>query len=105
VTFDIPIRTVSALNLREHWRKRAKRVKSERQAAYLITPYGVRLPCTVKLTRIAPRALDGDNWQAGAKGIRDGIADKLGVDDRDPRVTWEYGQERGKPYAVRVTIT
>lgn len=26
---------------------------------------------------------------------RDGVADALGVDDRDPRVEWVYGQRRG----------
>jgi hypothetical protein len=34
------------------------------------------------------------------------LAEWIGVNDHDPRVTWAYGQERGKPkeYAVRVEI-
>ena len=66
-----------------------------------------RLPCVVTLTRIAPRALDCDNNQISMKAVRDGVADRLGVDDRDPRVTWRYGQEKPdqpRTYAVRITI-
>ena len=35
-----------------------------------------------------------------------GFCDALGIDDRDPRVTWRYGQERGgaREYAVRITV-
>ena len=35
-----------------------------------------------------------------------GIADALGIDDRDPRVSWRYSQKRGKPkeYLVEVSI-
>jgi hypothetical protein len=34
------------------------------------------------------------------------VADALGIDDRDPRVTWRYDQRRGKrgQYAVEITI-
>lgn len=38
------------------------------------------------------KELDSDNLQSACKGLRDGIADTLGVDDRDPRVRWEYAQ-------------
>jgi len=60
----------------------------------------------VRLTRIAPRRLDDDGWQAAAKPIRDGIADWLGVVDNDPRFTWHYAQRRGRPreYAVEIDI-
>ncbi len=101
----IQIRTVSAPNRREHWAKKARRVKSERLAAYLAIPsLGAGLPSSVKLTRIAPRSLDDDNLRGCLKAVRDGIADRLGIDDRDPRVEWCYGQEKGAPkeYAVRV---
>ena len=62
------------------------------------------LPVTVKLTRIGPRTMDSDNCIAGLKACRDGIAARLGVDDADPRITWEYAQERGE-YGLRVEIT
>jgi len=40
------------------------------------------------------------------KHPRDAIAEALGIDDRDPRVLWEYAQERGGVgvYGVRVEI-
>jgi hypothetical protein len=107
--YEFPLRTQSALNLREHWRVRAKRVKAERIAAFTYTPAWVRsqLPVVIRLVRIAPRELDTDNLAASFKGVRDGIADRLGIDDRDDRVHWHYAQQRGKPkeYAVRVEVT
>lgn len=102
---QIPIHLDSMLNLRLHWASKHKKVKALRQAA-MVVPLGLPVPCTVVITRIAPRALDGDNLQGACKGLRDGIAARLGVDDRDGPVTWLYSQERGKPkeYAVRIAI-
>jgi hypothetical protein len=108
ITVEIPLRTVSEMNIRGHWAAKAVRVKRHRQTTHwaLLTTVKPALPCTVTLTRIAPRALDGDNLQASFKATRDGVADWLQVDDRDPRVTWRYGQRRGmsKQYAVEVCI-
>lgn len=59
------------------------------------------------MTRVAPsKGLDFDNLVSSAKACRDGIADALGVDDADARVTWHYAQRRGKPreYAVEVRV-
>jgi hypothetical protein len=104
-----PIRLRSAANLREHWATKARRVKKERGAALMLarsTLVRPQLPCIVTITRIAPRALDDDNATACGKSVRDAIAEFLGVDDRDPRVTWQVKQERGRvrEYAVRVEI-
>jgi hypothetical protein len=110
-TLRIELRTVSGLNAREHWRDRARRVKAERHAvgwAILVErPAKPVPPCAVTMTRIAPRDLDdGDNLSSSMKAVRDQLAEWIGVNDHDPRVTWAYGQERGKPkeYAVRVEI-
>ena len=96
----------SAANLREHTMERARRVAGQRQIGYLLVAANSppTLPVTVTITRIAPRALDDDNLAYSAKALRDGIADALGVNDRDPRVSWAYAQERGKPAAIRITI-
>lgn len=102
ISVTLPLRIVSTLNMREHWTRRHKRAQAHRRAAIAVPK--ASLPCTVKLIRIGLRKLDGDNLQGGLKALRDGIADRLGVDDADPRVTWEYAQERGE-YAVRVEIT
>jgi hypothetical protein len=108
IRVEIPIRTISEMNGRGHWASKARRAKLHRQAAWLCLAAKVRppLPCIVTLTRIAPRALDGDNLQASLKACRDGVADWLKVDDRDHRVSWCYQQHRGAPnqYAVEVAV-
>lgn len=107
VAFSIPIKTVSEANVRCHWRVRAKRAKGQRTAAYVNTLVAgakhIALPAVVTITRVAPRALDCDNLASSQKHIRDGIADALGIDDRDPRVTWAYRQRKG-PMAVEVIV-
>lgn len=109
----LPIRAVSTLNAREHWTKRAKRTRLHRLAARTNTLgwFDARMlamgAVVVRLTRVAPRSLDGDNLQGSLKAVRDGVADALGVNDADPRVTWVYEQRRGhaREYAVTVEIT
>lgn len=60
----------------------------------------------ITLTRIAPGELDDDNLIGGFKAVRDGVADWLGLNDRDKRLKWLYAQKRGAPkeYAARVLI-
>jgi hypothetical protein len=101
---ELPLRIESVANLREHWRKRAARAKGHKLAALAVPVHP--LPCVVTLTRIAPRELDDDNLQSGFKALRDGIAARLGVDDRDPRIRFQYRQQKGPPkvYAARVDI-
>lgn len=115
------IKTVSEANAHEHWRARQKRAKAQRSAALILTSSyalqaGVMVrrggavelagPMVVTLTRIAPRALDSDNLAGSAKHVRDGVADALGIDDRNPIVEWRYAQRRGAPkqYAVEIRI-
>ena len=112
LTVYLPLRTVSTLNTREHWSKRARRAAEHRALARMALPAYLRaarleLPMQVTLIRVAPRALDpGDNLPASMKGVRDGVADALGVDDRTPLVTWVYRQRRGKPreYGVEIVV-
>lgn len=101
---DLPLRIESVANQRLHWATKARQTKLHRFAAVAVPAHP--LPCTVTLVRIAPRALDDDNLRSAFKALRDGIADRLGVKDNDPRVTWEYRQARGraKEYAARVEI-
>lgn len=49
--------------------------------------------------------LDGDNFIAGAKALRDSIAGYLGVDDGDPRLTWEYAQVKSQTEGTLVLIS
>ena len=106
---EIPLRTVSALNARENWRARAKRVKGERQTvAWALTRRPKQaLPCRVTLTRIGPsNGLDPmDNLPSSLKGVADQVAEWLGVNDRrDDMVRFECRQERGPHWYVRVEI-
>ena len=98
---------VSEANSRGHTRAKAKRVASQRSAitATLRVMGGavVPLPCRVGITRLAPRTLDDDNLASACKAVRDGVAEWLGIDDRDPRVEWSVAQEKG-PYGVRVEV-
>jgi hypothetical protein len=105
IEVELPLHVQSEANGREHWAVKAKRVKLHRHTACVLVPLHP-LPCVVTLTRIAPRILDDDNLASGFKAIRDGVADRLGVDDRDPRVQWRYAQRPGKPkqYAALVRI-
>lgn len=103
----LPLRTVNPLNgSHQHWSRVAARRKQERRVAAMAVP-ACPLPCVVTLTRLSAGTLDCDNLRASMKAIRDGIADRLGVPDNDPRVKWEYGQEKTARgvYGVRVTIT
>jgi hypothetical protein len=115
ITFTLPLHTVSA-NVRDsHWSKRHKRVKGERNEigkacmAYGVKPLKDGETATVTLRRIAPRKLDlGDNLAYALKPTRDEVARALGIDDGDPRVTWEYSQNRDvrtpRWYGVGVSI-
>lgn len=110
--FAVPIRLESEANQREHWRKRAARVKSHRGAVamigrrYVFDGLLAHAPLMVTMTRVAPRVLDDDNATRSCKAVRDELAVLLGVDDRDPRVKWLVAQARGgvREYAVRIHI-
>lgn len=116
ISVTLPIKTVNTSNVREHWAARAKRAKAHRGAAAMFVrrqwpPMGpeslLDLGFVVTMTRVAPRELDDDGNVTSLKAVRDGVADALGLkSDRDPRVTWEYAQAKGKvrEYAVVIEI-
>jgi len=111
LTLEAPVLIQSAANLREHHHTRGKRVAREREAVTLaLWAHGGRTGGPVLLsahgrllvsfTRLATRLLDDDNLIGGVKASRDAVAAWLGVDDRDPRVTWGYDQRTHKRYAT-----
>jgi hypothetical protein len=107
-TIPIPIRTTTGLNFRESWFVRSKRVKRERKATRWFwikaKPPPFILPLRITLIRISPgNKADLDNVVGGLKGVRDQVAEQLGFDDGDPRISWRYGQLKG-PWGVTVTI-
>lgn len=101
----LPLRLVSVSNIREHYMARARRAKAHRRAAIAVRP--IPLPADVTITRIAPRPLDTDNLASACKALRDGIADRFGVADNHPDLTWHYAQRRGRvrEHAVEIAIT
>jgi hypothetical protein len=116
VTWQLPIKTASESNSSEHWTKKGKRHRIQKDRIktqfFLVKP-NISLPCHVYLTRIAPKRLDeGDNLPNSMKYVRDAVSECLtnttlaGRADGDNRISWEYGQERGKvrEYAVRIEI-
>ena len=100
----LPIKTVTGLNAREHFRVRAKRVRAERAAvALIVKPFWT--PCIVRMVRLSPALCDDDNLQGACKAIRDEIAKINGVDDGPTGpITWVYAQEKCKrgQFGVRV---
>jgi len=109
IEVQIDMKIVSVANIRMHWAVKARLTKGQRQKAFnALCAVGapMPLPCTIVLTRVAPRGLDGDNLQSAFKATRDGVADWLGVDAGDSRLDWQYRQRKGaaKVYAVEIEV-
>jgi hypothetical protein len=120
VAFTIPIRTKNPLNLSTGNTRLAAIIRTRqrhmhRDAARACTLAAMRtigltaeqlVPCIVDLIRVSSGKMDGDGLQASFKGIRDGIADALCVNDGGPFVVWRYGTKRcpQKHHCVEVVI-
>lgn len=84
----------------EHYRSRANRRHRERgKTLDALAPFEAPVltedeKLTVTITRFGPRLFDDDNLAYSAKSVRDGVAEWLGIDDRDPRIYWDYRQEK-----------
>lgn len=112
----VPVKTVSELNRRDHWRERHRRAKAQKELVTLLLRSSsgfdrrcARPPYRVTLTRVAPGSIrDSDNLLSATKAIRDAVAAFLEVDDADvvgtPEVTWKVAQEKAASYAVRIDI-
>lgn len=106
---EVPIRLVSESNMREHWKAKWRR-KREQQGIALAYLARLKLPIhwmtwSITLTRIGKRRLDPGNLEASFKHVQDAVAEWLGIDDGDARLTWRYEQTTGKEYGVEVEIT
>lgn len=96
IVATLPLRLDSRANGRGAWRNHSHTHAAQRRlAAMVLTKHRTKLKAElrngvlpVRLVRIAPRELDDDNLEAAFKSVRDGIADLLGLDDRDPRVAY-----------------
>lgn len=125
--WELPIKTVSESNSSEHWTKKAKRHKQQQffvRLSFSKVVKEVKFPCIVKLTRLSSRILDDDNLRGCFKWIRDEISECIfpekrgnfvkkngkivqikGRADSDPRINWEYAQEKAKKQAVRIELS
>jgi len=104
---ELPIATPNPVNgSHQHWRAVSARRKKQRTTARLLTParWASMLPARILLVRLSAGTLDDDNLRPALKSVRDGIADRLGVADNDPRVTWDYAQERCKRGQTSVRV-
>lgn len=97
-------------NARVHWAKRSKIAKQYRADCYLLTrAANVQAPegkIAFGMVFCPPdrRHYDDDNLVARMKHGRDGVAEALGVDDRNFATTFSVGEPvRGG--AVRVTVS
>ena len=112
-TFVLPMALPSVANQRLHWSVKARQTKAQRSAVLLAMPtrklqrernwLTLMGKVVVTLTRCSPRPLDDDNNVGAFKGVRDQVAAQLGIDDRDKRVAWAYGQERGAQASARAS--
>jgi hypothetical protein len=96
VTFDCKV--ASELNLtRWNWRGRRERSKDQRCRVHnALAPYAVPRFEAYEITihRIGWNAMDAhDSLRSASKSVADQIAEWIGLDDADPRITWLYSQE------------
>lgn len=109
----LPIITKSEANMHEHWTKKSKRAVMQKKviwAKWNQSNTQVNLPCVVKLIRCGVQLLDEDNLMIAFKAIRDQLADLIipglaqGRADGDPRIKWEYEQEKAKICGIKIQI-
>ncbi len=104
-SFSVSVPTVvrSEANSREHWGKKLRRKHDQWDAlsiAFRSSPQALHLvnfPVVVTWTHIGRRMDAHENLGMAFKGLTDRLAQMLGIDDGDPRVTWRYEQRAGKP--------
>lgn len=108
LTLPIPHKALSP-NARAHWATKARAVKQARQRGHAaVLTSGQTHPAPPLLMHVAwytktKRRPDDDNCWASLKHNRDGIADGLGVNDRDIRQgRMTFGVDKANP---RVEIT
>ncbi len=92
----LPLYLPSTANARyAHWSQRNKIMRAIRASTKCITntlhPRPQLDGLKVFIVRIG-RELDTDNLWTACKPVRDGIADSLGINDRDKRVLWNVTQ-------------
>lgn len=126
IEWTIPIITVSEANSSEFWKVKSDRHKQQQffiKLSYKKYVKKIILPCSITLTRLSPRLLDEDNLVSAFKYIRDEISECIfpektgmymtkkgkwkklkGRADSDPRIKWNYRQEKNFISQVKIEI-
>ncbi len=127
IVWDLPIKTVSEANVKEHWTYSSKRHRFQQQlikGAFRRAGCVIVLPCVIRMVRLSSRKLDvSDNLPMAFKWIKDQIADCIlpkevrtyidkkgklralkGRTDDHEGLKWEYDQEQSKECRVRIEI-
>lgn len=107
VTFALTCQVRSEQNQRCHWAVRHRRFKAQAAALAVVWRASVTgelpLPLRVTFTHLGRRMDEHDGLRAAFKGLVDAAAKLIGVDDGDPRVTWQYAQiSAGKGILVKI---
>lgn len=112
VEFTIDLK-VTSLNVREHFRVKAKRVAKQREQVAAACAKHLKtkptLPLLVTLTRVyaAPQGKKLDRWDnlpGSMKPVIDGLCDTIELDDADERFEVKFVQVQGPEYAVHVRL-
>ena len=117
IVLPVPARKLSP-NGRTHWRRKAVLTKSARNRARLVTlqalgehyhARGLPVPAFAgySLAHFFPTAQprDDDNADAACKAYRDGIADALGIDDRQlPKIALSTTAKDSAQPRVEITL-
>jgi hypothetical protein len=85
------------MNSRAHWGTKKRIAKHERimvRDALKLKFAQPRLPLVVTLIRCSTGWPDSDQAVTSMKHVRDGVADFIGVDDGDNRITWNVERRR-----------
>jgi crossover junction endodeoxyribonuclease RusA len=98
-------------NARPHWRRLAEAKKSYRMECFIeakrqgVKKIQPRCPIAISLTFYPPdkRARDQDNMFAAMKSGLDGIADALGVDDRNFQLVYHVSPEPKNRVEVEIS--
>jgi crossover junction endodeoxyribonuclease RusA len=110
LTYPWPDKALSP-NARLHWSKVSKHKKAQRKAAYVLTlATGIRsiawegdIHLWIDFYPPDRRARDQDNMLASCKGLLDGLADALGVDDKRFRLHPFVKSEIGGMVKIRLS--
>lgn len=109
VWLSLPLRTWGPNGSHGHWSQQAKRRRDLKTATLLalrtevgqVAPF---VPAVIVITRVGTRKMDTDNAAYACKGLRDGVAEWLGIDDGDERLTWIYKTRQSFGFAVEVEM-